>query len=603
MAIETLNPEVVNQIAAGEVVERPAHLVKELVENSLDAGATELEVELDQGGRYVRVRDNGQGILMADLPKALARHATSKIQAADDLWSLNTYGFRGEALASISAVSEMVLVSRTSADETAYELKSHYGELASPVPVGGEQGTSIWIKDLFANLPARLKFLKSDQAETTQIKNVLKAMALASPEVSFRIRNKGKLLHFWPGEKNPVSRVEQVLAHNPLYFCEGEENGFKVKAVFSAPHQVVGNNRQVWVFVRGRWVTDRGLTTAVMEAYRNLLMHGEYPIVALWVDCPPDEVDVNIHPTKSQVKFRNRSQAFRAVVHILRAGLEKAPWLEGILRDKVVHQSHQFVQDTAPEPINLDFSENELGRTQYAQKHPLTQASQVREPQGTRSFPSEAPEKVASPAEKDQQPVETTGKWSSLQVLGQAHLTYVIAQSSEALVFVDQHAAHERVAFEELMLAWREGRIEVQNFLLPLTMSMDGEQVEALLTQSQELEKMGLVVEQLGPESVAVRSAPAILKEAGIDKALRWLAEEIVDKGGSFALERVVADLCATMACHSVIRAGQALSIEEMKSLLREMDRFPLSSFCPHGRPVFVEYPFHKLERDFGRLV
>lgn len=197
----------------------------------------------------------------------------------------------------------------------------------------------------------------------------------------------------------------------------------------------------------------------------------------------------------------------------------------------------------------------------------------------------------------------TKGKWSSLQVLGQAHLTYIVAQSDDSLVFVDQHAAHERVAFEDLMAAWKDGKIEVQNFLLPLTFNLDPEQIEALMEQVPYLEKMGLAVEQMGPESVAVRSAPALLKESGIAKALKWLGEEIVDKGGSFALEKVIADLCATMACHSVVRAGQALSLEEMKGLLREMDRHPLSSFCPHGRPVFVEYPFSKLERDFGRIV
>ncbi|MCB0385411.1 MAG: DNA mismatch repair protein MutL, partial [Bdellovibrionales bacterium] len=351
------------------------------------------------------------------------------------------------------------------------------------------------------------------------------------------------------------------------------------------------------------------------EAYRNLLMHGEYPVVALWVDCPPDEVDVNIHPTKSQVKFRQQSQAFRAVVHVLRAALEKAPWLAGILKDKKVSETHSQILSTheltkeIPQASPLRFEDQELTRTQYQQKSGWAPRpySRVQEPrvkmEDLRTAAQAATNVGVEPESGAEKEGETRGKWSSLQVLGQAHLTYIVAQSDEALVFVDQHAAHERVAFEDLMMAWKEGKIEVQSFLLPMTIGLDPEQIEALMEQVPDLEKMGLSIEQMGPESIAIRSAPALLKESGIERALKWLAEEIVDKGGSFALEKAVSDLCATMACHSVIRAGQALSHEEMRSLLREMDRHPLSSFCPHGRPVFVEYPFNKLERDFGRIV
>lgn len=610
----------IDQISAGEVVERPAHLVKELVENSLDAGATEIEVEIDSGGRQVLVRDNGKGMGRQDLVQCLARHATSKIQVADDLWALATYGFRGEALASISAVSELSLVSRPTGAAMAQELKCHYGKIADPVEVGGKCGTSVSVNNLFGNTPARLKFLKSDTAEITQIRLVLKAMAMSSPQVSFRIRGKGKLLHFWPSSGSLKERAEQVLESKPLFYAEGSENGIEVKVAFSAPHQVVANNRQIWIFVRGRWVTDRGLTAAVMESYRNLLMHGEYPIVGLWIDLPPDEVDVNIHPTKSQVKFLDSSRVFRAVLHVLRPALAESPWLEEILKDQKVRESHLSSSSS------FSFSDQELLRTQYSDREDWVrgeQPLQVREPNhhlpnpamdtlqeiGLRPIPLSSPDKVTFPIPEsvsEQIPSlrdqKATAKWSSLQILGQARLTYIISQSSESLFLIDQHAAHERVLFETLMDSWNTGRKEVQNFLLPLSLGIEADYLEAIMSRVSDLEKLGIGVEQSGPESLAVNSCPVILKESAVEKALRWLGEDLVSKGGSFAFEKVVGDFFATMACHSAIRAGQVLGIGEMKSLLEQMDEFPFSSFCPHGRPVFIDYPFRKIEKEFGRL-
>lgn len=614
--IKILSPEVIDQISAGEVVERPAHLVKELVENSLDAGATDIEVEIDNGGRQVLVRDNGKGMDRQDLVQCLARHATSKIQVADDLWALSTYGFRGEALASISAVSELSLVSRPTGAAMAQELKCHFGKIADPVEVGGKLGTSVSVDNLFGNTPARLKFLKSDTAEVTQIRLVLKAMALSTHRVSFRIRVKGKLLHFWPESSSLQERAEQVLESKSLFYAEGSEQGIQVKVTFSAPHQVVANNRQIWIFVRGRWVTDRGLMAAVMESYRNLLMHGEYPIVALWVDLPPDEVDVNIHPTKSQVKFLDNSRVFRAVLHVLRSALARSPWLEEILKDQRVREAH-----LAPSS-SFSFSDQELVRTQYSDRENWVrgeQTLQVKEPDHqwirpeTNSFletrPLSAPERVAfsvmDPPSEQLSPIKeqmAAAQWSSLQILGQARLTYIISQSSESLFLIDQHAAHERVLFETLMNSWNTGRKEVQNFLLPLNLGIEADHLEAIMTRAPDLEKLGIGVEQSGPESLAVNSCPVILNEAGVEKALRWLGEDLVSKGSSFAFDKIVGNFFATMACHSAIRAGQVLSIGEMKNLLKQMDEFPLSSFCPHGRPVFVDYSFRKIEKEFGRL-
>ncbi|UXR63877.1 DNA mismatch repair endonuclease MutL [Bdellovibrio bacteriovorus] len=612
MSIQILSPEVVDQIAAGEVVERPAHLVKELVENSIDAGATRVHVEFFDGGRIVKVIDNGKGMSPEDLPKALERFATSKISKTDDLWSLRTFGFRGEALASIAAVSKLTLTSRREGDEQAHQLISEYGRKKDLDKVGGSQGTTILIENLFDNTPARLKFLKSDSAENTAIKTTLKAMALSHFDVEFRIQENGKLVSFWPACKNRKDRVEQILEIKPLFEGEAVRENVRAYAVFADPHNVAKTSKNIWLFAQNRWIQDRSLQAAVNEAYRNLLMHGEYPIAAVWVETDPDCVDVNIHPTKSQVKFQEPSLAFRAVAGALRSTLEQAPW--------IVRNTESTIPATAPvaghavmasmPQQNLSFQDKSLDVTQFQKKEfnfpKSVSPSSVQQPQTTYQALAEAASDRESfaPAMTSSSATEAPmGYWSSLEVLGQANLTYIVTQSREKIVFVDQHAAHERVVFEKLMTAWKGGKIDIQDFLFPLAIDMSPEKVEALLAMGKEIERLGVHIEALGPGTVGVKAAPLMIKESSLSAVLDKMATEIVDQGGSYSLERTVGDICATMACHSVVRAGQSLSHDQMRNLLRDMDMFPLSSFCPHGRPVSVEYPFYKLEKDFGRIV
>ncbi|MES2854930.1 MAG: hypothetical protein V4692_03650 [Bdellovibrionota bacterium] len=345
-------------------------------------------------------------------------------------------------------------------------------------------------------------------------------------------------------------------------------------------------------------------------------MHGEYPICVVRLKVPPAEVDVNIHPTKSQVKFRDSQAAFRAVNRTLRAALEKAPWLIGAKAqvatvDEIparklsvadltrpytsgaTEVTNETVSDTpsfaaTPAFSTGRFESPEFSTVMFKQKTDLAQQVEM---MSRESFETPKSEAVS------------VGAWSRLQVLGQAHLTYIVAQDHDRLVLVDQHAAHERVAYEKLMKVWLGGGADVQPLLVPLSIELEPDGAEALMSISEELEKLGVSIDQNGPQSVALRAVPARIKEAALVKALKTLATEIVDRGGSFALENRISDLCATMACHSVVRAGQALSIDQMKSLLAQMDEFALSSFCPHGRPVSVDYPFSQLERDFGRIV
>ncbi len=618
MHIQTLPPEVVDQIAAGEVVERPAHMVKELVENSLDAGATEIEVDFDQGGRWVKVKDNGVGIAQEELSLAVCRHATSKIRLSSDIWHLSSYGFRGEALATISAVSRVQLLSRPKNQDLAGILSVEFGRVEAPLAQGGDYGTTITISDLFANVPARLKFLKSEAAETTHIKQVLKGLALANPQASFRLRQKGKLISFWPAQSDFQSRVEQVLDLSPLFSAKGTGDGFEVEVIVAPPHVVERSSRQIWILVQGRLVQDRGLQAAVTEAFRHLLMHGEYPIAVVNLRCEPEMVDINIHPTKSAIKFQQPSQAFRVVTRAVRQLLETAPWLPGVGNTspaKDIPQREIVAQPGVGGQVDMITRDPEFRRTQYAQR--LSQfdltLNQLRElaPQnkvaGVREreidFETDLDQKTASKGVESQKESDHGTYWQSLQVLGQAHQTYIVAQSADGLILVDQHAAHERVAFERLMSAWKGGTIDIQSYLLPLTITLEPSQVESLMLVMDDFAKLGIQLEASGPQTVAVRSAPSILSEAALAKAIVKVAEEVTELGGSFALEKVVGDICATLACHSVVRAGQPLSREQMQELLEQMDEFPLSSFCPHGRPVSVDLGWSRLEREFGRTV
>ena len=624
--IKVLDSQVIDQIAAGEVIERPAQLVKELVENALDAEATEIEVDFSCGGKFVQAKDNGKGIHRADLKLALARHATSKISQADDLWALSSYGFRGEALASIAAVAKVRLTSKTIDQKKAYELLAEFGRFFSVEEASHDVGTTVQVSDLFTHLPARLKFLKSDSAEHLQIKKVLKALAMTRPNVSFRVRQDNKILFFWPKAKTWKDRVEAVVEKAGLNLIEYEFNGFKLRAVLSAPNDTTKTAKNIWFFVQQRWVQDRSLQSALMDGYRSFLMHGEYPHAVVWLEVDSQEVDVNIHPSKSQVKFLNASDAYRVVLRATKKLMDAAPWLEG-LTPQLESKNQKTIK---VEGMNsFQFGGKDFDRTNYQSKKFNLQ--EVRD--SFQKYEALEDHKNSTPlmgssstglASVDTSVIDTStvdssreesggapptdlnkelSFWRQLQVIGQSKLTYIVAQSDRGLVFIDQHAAHERVAYERLMKAWLEQRIEVQNFLLPESIDMDEAEIEAIQKVRLDLEALGLFVDVVGPTTLAIRAAPLLVKGRALKDVLDKTATEVLANENSFAFESVVRDLCATMACHSVVRAGQSLSLEQMNSLLEQMDEFPNSSFCPHGRPVYVEYSFNELERDFGRVL
>jgi DNA mismatch repair protein MutL len=616
--IRVLPLDVVNQIAAGEVVERPAHLIKELIENSIDAGSTEILIDVKKDVRHILVKDNGRGIHKDELALALQRHATSKIEASEDLFRLSSYGFRGEALASIASVSRLTLISRKLGEKKSYQIHSDYGELSKVEDGSIAQGTEIFVQALFENTPARLKFLKSAPSELGQIKNVIKAMALSHPYVQLKLLVEGDLQLLYmavrEGDTDALERRYKEILNVKKIFLAAKEREFlgehkiKCEVAFTAPNEVAKTSKNIWVFVQNRWVQDRTITAALMDSFRTLLMHGEYPQVALFISTPADFVDVNISPTKSQVKFINSSDIYRTVQASLRDALAESPWFREQLRggpsEQAIESRDNYKHQGAPqkfysggrEPATARFFNDEgttLKIKDFERLQPIVNQESV----------EHRSESQAGPLQNNpnQTPAAASRYWSSFHVVGQFDLTYIVCQKDDELILVDQHAAHERVAFEKLMQKWKGGALDLQSFLFPLQIQMGEAKVEALLFHQEDLLKMGLEIERMGPESIGVKSAPLIIKEGALTSALEKMAHDFVEYGDSHQLEKSIADLFATMACHSVIRAGQSLSIAEMQELLSEMDQFAFSSFCPHGRPVSIAWTTHEVERLFGR--
>jgi len=602
--IQVLSEETISQISAGEVVENPSHLIKELVENSIDAGATEIEVNFDQGGRFVKVKDNGSGISKEEMSLALARYATSKIQKTEDLWNLKSFGFRGEALASISSVSDLTLISGLKTKGRSYQLNSRFGKIQALEDSYESQGTAVIVRSLFENTPARFKFLKSEGAENSAIKNTLKALALSNEQVSVRILQKGKLLFHWPAKDNLKDRANQILNCKELYFSSSQKGDYFVSAVLAPSHITLKNRKSSWFFVQNRWVESRVLQAALISAYRGLLMHGEYPLAVVKITGPHDEIDVNAHPRKSQIRFKNSSFIFKCVESPLRTLLEQAPWTKKITSpDSPFHKEENLEMN----PLMFKQTNYQQNRASYPKEILSNMKWDPKALPYHQNLEDSALQRQAIPLNPRDFKISPSDQlknssWSDLQILAQAHLTYIVCQSSRSLVFIDQHASHERILYERIFNSWKNKNIEKQKLLIPIVLELEEGQSKALLGLQKNLQSLGVEIESLGPHSVLISSAPSGLKEKALQEGLLFLAKERLETGDHFAFERVISDLCATMACHSAIRAGKSLKWDQMIELLKQMEEFPLSSFCPHGRPVFVEYPISKLEKDFGRI-
>jgi DNA mismatch repair protein MutL len=622
--IRVLPPELADQIAAGEVVERPASVVKELVENALDAGARRIDIEVEGGGRrLMRVVDDGWGMPPDDARLALKRHATSKLAAADDLWGLATFGFRGEALPSIAAVSRLTLLSRPRGDETGYRLTVEAGVETDAREAGVPEGTQVEVRDLFFNTPARAKFLKSESTEEANVYEAVLRLGLAHPEVHLRLRVKGALRLDLPPHRDLAERVRAALARRgagALHEAVGEEGGHRVRAFLAEPDAATTTARSTYLFVQGRAergrsagraVRDRSLLHALAQGYGPLIEKGRYPLAALFLEVPGGDLDVNVHPQKLEVRFARPQEVYAAVRHVVSAAIGRAPWLPsgGASAGRA-----QPVRTFTLPPVHGSASAPAGGGGSWTRTSQAALPLRARDggdeapAPGPLSFEPSAPEPARAADVVGALPFEgAVPFFAGLSYIGQLHRTYLVCESpgsSPELILIDQHAAHERVAYARLVAAHGRREVRRQRLLFPLPIEVDDEASAAVVDGAAKatlLSGLGFEVERAGARVVRVRAVPEMLKDADPKPLLRELLAGLADGAPAAETLEGVEHALATMACHSVVRAGDVLGRSEAVGLLSQLDGVDLRSHCPHGRPVMLRLPMSEIERRFGR--
>jgi DNA mismatch repair protein MutL len=589
--IHRLPVHLANQIAAGEVVERPASVVKELVENALDAGARRVGVTIELGGkRLVRVEDDGEGMEPADAELAVERHATSKIATPEDLGAIRTLGFRGEALPSIASVSHFVLRTRPRHLETATEIRIDGGTAASAREVGAPPGTCIDVADLFYNLPARRKFLKSDTAESTQVSRLLTQMALGYPEVGFTLASGGRKLLSCPPASGFPERFYQLFGDRPdLIPLRKEAAGLRIEGYVAA----LGDQGPVRgpqnVFVNRRIVKDRTIAHAIIESYSVATIKERSPEVHLFIDIAPDRVDVNVHPTKAEVRFLEGSLVHEVLRRALGEALGRGSAPELQLTSEIAPQDD-------PRPMSIPgVLAGATVSNRWGVDAPRSGAG------GSMGSPF-AGSDLAAVAQAATIDPSNPANLRPMIPLGQFRDTFIIAIDDEGIAIVDQHVAHERVLFEQAMERLTTGRMESQRLLAPIVIELSPAQRQALTQHAEALDRFGLEVEDFGGSSVRLSAVPAVLEPAECEAAVRTLAEDLdgLDRGSRVddALRRIA----ATMACHAAVKANYPLTLEKMRYILEELRRTAYSSVCPHGRPVVLRITRREIERNFGRI-
>ena len=581
--IRLLPSQLVNKIAAGEVVERPSSALKEIIENSLDAKAKNIIVEIENGGKQlIKVEDDGIGISKNEMKIALKRHATSKIPE-DNLFKISHYGFRGEALPAIGSVSKLTLISRERNEEHGWFVLLENGIIGELVPSPLDVGTIVKIENLFHTFPARLKFLKTERSETERCYDALKKLAMIKPDVSFKLKNNGKIIFDFKKNSNLDSKQSLKyrlgLILGDVFYKEAIElnatnDEVNLTGFLSLPTMNRPTANYVHIYVNNRPVNDKNLLSSIRVAYGDLIPRGRYPVAVLFFVVPSENVDVNVHPAKSEVRFKNLQKIRNLVINSIKKILYNETY-------KTTNEMQNFAVKTLinnSEKNNYDFNlDNSESKNQFF-------------------FPNSYPKSDNFNDEDIKDNIHPLGAPKA-----QIHKSYVLSETKNGICIVDQHAAHERLVMEEMKKQFSDGKIITQKLLMPEIIKFPKDQFEKIIEFSNELKKFGLYIEIFGNDEVLIREIPAILGETNAELLLKDIAEELVSFEGSSIVENKINDVFAKMACHNSVRSGRKLNEDEMSSLLRKMENTPFSGQCNHGRPTFVELSINDLEKLFGR--
>jgi DNA mismatch repair protein MutL len=627
MSIRLLPTNLINQIAAGEVVERPASVVKELAENAVDAGATRVDITLRDGGRsLILVEDDGCGMTPDELELAVERHATSKLPD-DDLVHINHFGFRGEALPAIGAVGRLTITSRARDGEQAWSLLVDGGVKAKPEPAALAVGTRVELRDLFYAVPARLKFLKTPRSETNAVEEVVARLAMAHPAISFTLRDEDRSILRLPAiaadllADPAAARLQRLGAimgrdfgDNAL-LLDALREGVRLTGYAGLPTLNRATASHQYLFVNGRPVKDRLLVGAIRGAYQDFLARDRHPMVALFVDLSPQDVDVNVHPAKAEVRFRDAALVRGLIVSAIRHALAGAGHQASTtVATQTLNAFQRPLYDLPSNPA-MSYANGQLsspaapgwqgGSGSHADRSLINRALAGFAPLAPEfdrpSARVETQESGMSPNDAAATEARPTASYPLGVARAQLHETYIIAQTADGLVIVDQHAAHERLVYERMKQALAAQGVARQALLIPEVVELDQASAGRLLVRSEELAELGLVIEAFGPGTVVVREVPALLGQSDVQGLVRDLADELAELGAALSLKERLEEICGTMACHGSVRAGRRLTASEMDALLRQMEATPHSGQCNHGRPTYVELKLADVERLFGR--
>ncbi|WP_435626414.1 DNA mismatch repair endonuclease MutL [Candidatus Ferrigenium straubiae] len=613
-AIRLLPDLLINQIAAGEVIERPASALKELLENSLDANASDIAVQLEGGGvKLLRVRDNGKGIARDDLPLALMRHATSKIASLDDLQKVASMGFRGEALASMAAVAQLALTSRTAADAHGWKVEAIDGRLSPPVPASQSQGTTVELRELYFNTPARRKFLKSESTEFAHCEETFKRIALSRPDVAFSLQHNGKTVWQLPAQP-PAARISTILGEefgHAAVPVERQTANLALQGLAALPAYSRGSRDAQYFFVNGRFVRDKVASHALRQAYQDILHHQRHAAFVLFLDLPPEQVDVNVHPAKSEVRFRESQGVHQFIFHALQEALS-APmaentaastpaqtnpsplggegWGEGAKQSRPTYQQPMSFSAAQSQAAYKLWEEAAVVRNQEAGNVGWVERSDTHQPSSQ-----------ANDGYRYAQPILQQTEHPLGYALAQLSGIYILAQNAHGLVVVDMHAAHERIVYERLKAALDEKQIAAQPLLIPVSFYAEPLDVATVEAEQDVLKTLGFDLAPLSPTQLAVRAIPAMLRQDEAETVAFEVLHELREFGASRALTERRNELLATLACHAAVRANRILSITEMNVLLREMEQTERAGQCNHGRPTWFQLSLGDLDRMFMR--